>query len=214
MIFFGLVDILLFCCSVAPHAPLPRLLPRPSVVVLEATHPIPPQYLLALTIHDDIFATRLKDVEEVYRTEIPPHINDVKFEMKRTKLDLPIFRRPEFSLNGDRTPMMIGLLKCYSKPSAGYLNTFVFAGGHGDRLSSIQAIIPARSLTVTAPSRRRIRMDDDLLACSAFAAITGPLFLAPIASRAQHRWQVVMWKETRMWRLQNTGLMILSCIDT
>jgi hypothetical protein len=118
-------------------------------------------YLLALTIHDGIFATRLKDVEEVYRTEIPPHINDVEFEMKRTKLDLPIFRRPEFSLNGDRTPIMIGLLKCYSKPSAGYLNTFVFAGGHGDRLSSIQAIIPAKepdcngSESPTYPNGRR-----------------------------------------------------------
>ena len=33
-------------------------------------------------------------------------MNDVKLEVKGTELDLPIFRRPELSLSGDRTPMM------------------------------------------------------------------------------------------------------------
>jgi len=31
-------------------------------------------YLLALAIHDDVFATGLRDIEQVYRIEIPPHI--------------------------------------------------------------------------------------------------------------------------------------------
>jgi hypothetical protein len=32
------------------------------------------EYLLALAIHDDVFATGLRDIEQVYRIEIPPHI--------------------------------------------------------------------------------------------------------------------------------------------
>jgi hypothetical protein len=42
MISLCLVNVLLSCCSLAP---LPRLHPRLAVVVLEATHPIPPQYI-------------------------------------------------------------------------------------------------------------------------------------------------------------------------
>jgi hypothetical protein len=36
---------MIFLCSVASHAPLPCLLPRPAVVVLKATHVLPPQYI-------------------------------------------------------------------------------------------------------------------------------------------------------------------------
>ena len=32
-------------------------------------------YLLALAIHDDVFATGLRGIEEVYRIDIPPHMN-------------------------------------------------------------------------------------------------------------------------------------------
>jgi hypothetical protein len=51
--------------------------------------------------------TGLKDVEKVYQIEIPPHTNDVKLEIKKTKIDLPIFRRPGYSINQPRNPMTI-----------------------------------------------------------------------------------------------------------
>ena len=65
-------------------------------------------YLLALAIYDDIFATELKDVEQVYRIEVQPHMNNIELEVKRTKLDLPIFRRPARSANEYRTSMVMG----------------------------------------------------------------------------------------------------------
>lgn len=43
---------------------------------------------LALAIHDDVSATGLRDIERVYWIEIPPHLNDLKLEVKGTKLDL------------------------------------------------------------------------------------------------------------------------------
>jgi hypothetical protein len=50
MCVYDIPVLLMFCClvvllSCCPHAPLPCLHPRPAVVVLEATHPIPPQYI-------------------------------------------------------------------------------------------------------------------------------------------------------------------------
>jgi hypothetical protein len=51
---------------------IPRLTPLLNVV----------GYILALTIHDDIFATELKDIEQVYRIDIPQHANDIKLEVK------------------------------------------------------------------------------------------------------------------------------------
>jgi hypothetical protein len=39
-------------------------------------------YLLTRAIHDDVFATGLRDIEEVYRIGIPPHMNDIKLELK------------------------------------------------------------------------------------------------------------------------------------
>jgi hypothetical protein len=83
--------------------------------VSESLRPSCPQgrlgYLLALAIYDNVFATGLRDVEEVYRIEIPPHVNDVKLEVKGTKLNLPIFRRPAYPVNQFRNLMTIGLLR-------------------------------------------------------------------------------------------------------
>jgi hypothetical protein len=44
---FCCLVVLLSCCS---PAPLPCLYPRLAVVVLEATHPIPPQYAISRII--------------------------------------------------------------------------------------------------------------------------------------------------------------------
>jgi hypothetical protein len=73
-------------------------------------------YLLALAIHDNIFATEFRGVEEAYRIEIPPHMNDVKFRVKETKLDLLILRRPTRLSNESRASTVMGLLGNYSEP--------------------------------------------------------------------------------------------------
>lgn len=67
---------------------------RKSFVIRDDPNPLFDNlgYLLARAIHDDVFATELRDIEEVYRIGIPPHMNDVKLELKGTKLGLPIFR--------------------------------------------------------------------------------------------------------------------------
>jgi hypothetical protein len=77
-------------------------------------------FLLALAIHDDIFATGLRDIEQVCRIEIPAHMNDVKLEVKGTKLDLLVFRRPARSVNEYPTLTAMGLLEYSSEPNAGY----------------------------------------------------------------------------------------------
>jgi hypothetical protein len=64
-----------------------------------------------LAIHDDIFAAEPKDIEHVDWIEIPPHMTDIRLEVKDTKLDLPIFRRPARPVNEYRTSIMIGLLR-------------------------------------------------------------------------------------------------------
>jgi hypothetical protein len=50
----------------------------------------------------------------MYQIEIPPHINDVKLEMKRTKLNELIFRRLRYPINQFRYPITI-LRKIYDK---------------------------------------------------------------------------------------------------
>jgi hypothetical protein len=67
-----------------------------------------------LAIHDDVFATGLRVIEEMYRIGIPQHMNVVRLEMKETKLDLTIFRRPARSVNQSRKPMTIGFGEVYA----------------------------------------------------------------------------------------------------
>jgi hypothetical protein len=107
-------------------------------------------YPLALAIHDDVFATGLRDIEEVYRIDIPPHMKVVKLEMKGTKLDLPIFRRPARPVNQSRKQMTIGpwrglcgeadedaITRYHNdEPGAGNPSPSVFATDHGEHLPS------------------------------------------------------------------------------
>jgi hypothetical protein len=60
-----------------------------------------------LAIYNNIFATRLIDIEKIYQIEIQSYINDVKLEMKKTKLNQLIFRRPEYLINQFRNSITI-----------------------------------------------------------------------------------------------------------
>jgi hypothetical protein len=59
--------------------------------------------LLALALHDDIFAPDIRDVERIYTKKIPPHRRGMKLKIKREWLDIPIFREPERTDEGYRT---------------------------------------------------------------------------------------------------------------
>ena len=93
-------------------------------------------YLLTLAIHDDVFAMELRDIEEVYQIEIPPHMKDVKLGVKETKLDLPIFHRLACPSNKSWAFTELRILGDYSEPNAGYPSPFVFTSGHGEHWSS------------------------------------------------------------------------------
>lgn len=60
-------------------------------------------HLLALAIHDDIFAPHFRDFENIYRATIPAHKKGMQLKIKKDKLDLSIFRQPERSVKGYRT---------------------------------------------------------------------------------------------------------------
>ena len=47
--------------------------------------------LLALGLHDDIFAATIEDVADIYTTYIPPYRKGIQLKIKREKLDIPIF---------------------------------------------------------------------------------------------------------------------------
>lgn len=66
----------------------------------------------------------MTDVEQVLRLEIPPHKNDVGLEVKETKRNLPVFRRPAHLSNGYRSSTTLGLLGDGSEPNAGCASTF------------------------------------------------------------------------------------------
>lgn len=107
-------------------------------------------YLFALAIHDDVFATGLRDIEEVYRIEIPLHMDDIKLEIKGAKLDLPIFHRPARPVNHSRNPMAIGL----PRGLCGEANDGVMARDH---TSSSQAKEQKCSCSLSAANRNMIR---------------------------------------------------------
>jgi hypothetical protein len=61
-----------------------------------------------MAIHDnifniDIFNTDNKDIERIYRAEIPYYKRGIQLKIKKDKLDMPIFREPERSAKGYRT---------------------------------------------------------------------------------------------------------------
>ena len=52
-----------------------------------------------MAMHDDIFDTDIfdadnKDIERIYRAEIPYYKKGMQLKIKRDKLDMPIFREP------------------------------------------------------------------------------------------------------------------------
>lgn len=59
--------------------------------------------LLALALHDGIFAATIKDVAHIYTVPIPPHRKGIHLKIKKEKLDIPIFREPEHTPEGYRT---------------------------------------------------------------------------------------------------------------
>ncbi|KAH2953360.1 hypothetical protein KXW43_006711, partial [Aspergillus fumigatus] len=59
--------------------------------------------LLALALHDDIFAPDIRGVEDIYTKKIPPHRRGMQLKIKRQWLDVPIFREPERTEEGYRT---------------------------------------------------------------------------------------------------------------
>lgn len=98
-------------------------------------------YLLALAIRDDIFATGVTDVEQVLRLEIPPHTNDVGLEVKETKRNLPVFRRPAHLSNGYRSSTTLGLLGDGSEPMPDARARSTFAAPQRLLFSSTTTII-------------------------------------------------------------------------
>ncbi|KAF4210378.1 hypothetical protein CNMCM5878_004493 [Aspergillus fumigatiaffinis] len=65
--------------------------------------------LLALALHDGIFAAKIRDVEDIYTKKIPPHRRGMQLKIKRKWLDVPIFREPERTEEGYRTSEEIPL---------------------------------------------------------------------------------------------------------
>lgn len=63
--------------------------------------------LLALALHDGIFAPDIQDVEDIYTKKIPPHRRGMQLKIKREWLDVPIFREPERTDEGYRTSSKI-----------------------------------------------------------------------------------------------------------
>ncbi|KAE8139909.1 hypothetical protein BDV38DRAFT_269677 [Aspergillus pseudotamarii] len=59
--------------------------------------------LLALALHDDIFAATIKDVSHIYTAPIPDHRKGIQLKIKRETLDIPVFREPEHTPEGYRT---------------------------------------------------------------------------------------------------------------
>lgn len=130
-------------------------------------------YHFALAIHDNIFATEFRDVEEVSRIEIPPHMNDVKFKVKETKLSLPILRQPARLSNESRDSTVMGLLGNYSEPNVGYLSVSILGSNHSEGIFS-QTAMPAGSATV--PFQRTEMGHNFYSASSTFAAAQSLLF--------------------------------------
>jgi hypothetical protein len=61
-----------------------------------------------MTMHDNIFNTDIfntdnKDIERIYRAEIPYYKRDIQLKIKKDKLNMPIFREPERSAKEYRT---------------------------------------------------------------------------------------------------------------
>jgi hypothetical protein len=65
--------------------------------------------LLALALHDSIFAANIQDVKDIYTKKIPPHRRGMQLKIKRKWLDVPIFREPERTEEGYRTSEEIPL---------------------------------------------------------------------------------------------------------
>jgi hypothetical protein len=59
--------------------------------------------LLALALHDGIFAPDIRSVEDIYTKKIPSHRRGMQLKIKREWLDKPIFREPERTDEGYRT---------------------------------------------------------------------------------------------------------------
>jgi|ERR1700722_1003264 hypothetical protein len=78
-------------------------------------------YLFALAIHDDVFATGVADIDEVYWLEIPPHRNDVKLEVEETKLGLAVFCHPARSVDEYQILTAMELLGCNNEANSGHL---------------------------------------------------------------------------------------------
>jgi len=51
----------------------------------------------------DIFNTDNKNIERIYRAEIPYYKRGMQLKIKRNKLNIPIFREPERSAKEYRT---------------------------------------------------------------------------------------------------------------
>ncbi|GLA33112.1 hypothetical protein AnigIFM63326_002391 [Aspergillus niger] len=63
--------------------------------------------LLALALHDGIFAADIRGVEDIYTKKIPSHRKGMQLKIKREWLDVPIFREPERTDEGHRTSSQI-----------------------------------------------------------------------------------------------------------
>jgi hypothetical protein len=60
-----------------------------------------------MAIVDDVFDSGLKDVKEICQIEIPPQMNIWPLKLRKTKMDLPIFRRPGCQINQSQNQMII-----------------------------------------------------------------------------------------------------------
>jgi hypothetical protein len=65
--------------------------------------------LLALALHDGIFAANIQDVKDIYTKRIPSHRRGLQLKIKSEWLDVPIFREPERTEEGYRTSSKIPL---------------------------------------------------------------------------------------------------------
>jgi hypothetical protein len=65
--------------------------------------------LLALALHDGIFAADIQDVKDIYTKWIPSHRRGLQLKIKSKWLDVPIFHEPERTEEGYQTSSKIPL---------------------------------------------------------------------------------------------------------
>ena len=61
-------------------------------------------HLLSLALYDDVFAAEsLRDVSNIFRAQVPRGKKCLQLKIKRSALDVPVFRAPGGAVDGFRT---------------------------------------------------------------------------------------------------------------